>query len=82
MTLICRLRYLIPGILNLTNEFLPRGWRILLLLYKIPDHKYDLFRFLRPKKFEVQLQDDFKDLKLCTLECSDLLDPDVDQQCV
>ena len=80
MGLVARFRDFLPSIPPLVNQLLFQSLRILSLFYKVPDHENYLLGFFVAKEFEVEFENDFEDLELCSFEGSDLLDPYVDEE--
>lgn len=80
MSLVARLRDFLPSVLHLVDQLFFQSLRIFPLFDKVPDHENYLFGFLVAKEFEVEFENDLEDLKLCSFEGSDLLDPYVDEE--
>lgn len=78
--LVSRLGNFAPGIIDLGDQFFLQRLRVLLLLHEVSHNEDNLLRSLRTEQLQVQLENHLQNLQLSSLERTDLLDPDVDQQ--
>lgn len=82
MWFICWFRYLSPCIFHFWDKFLFQSLRILFLFHKISNNKNNLFRLLISEKLKVELQNNLKNFQLRPFECTNLLNPDIDDECM